>query len=323
MSLLPMWTASAWAWCASTILADDDGPSDQVWWPTASDPVGPDTIVIVSQSGLGQVGAVQILDPTGFAVPASRIDVSDGAAVFVPDAPLSPGSDYEVVTETTNDGPHTFDVVDVPVGEIPPTPFPVRRQLYADAVFLDERCPDEAYTRHEVEYRLCEETALIVAVVADTEPAAPASIADVGPVDAIGGGDGIDIVSSALGVGAPATLWIGSFDGGGRFGGWVADALTVPESGTIRFDEPDDDGYVPNTTAFYDCPTEPVSWVTTFEQTCASWTQSGLECNDDDRAEENDTSDAGCSCATGPSTGGFAGGSGGLFTLLFAWRRRR
>ena len=136
----------------------------------------------------------------------------------------------------------TFDVVDEEPEPVESTSFPVRRQLYADAVFLDERCPDEGVTRRAVDYRLCEPAVLHVAVVGGTEPGAPSAIADLGPIDAASvDGDTVTVAAEALSPGASTTVWLAAIDGYGRLGGWIGDVLTMPETGTVRFDHPDDD----------------------------------------------------------------------------------
>jgi hypothetical protein len=162
----------------------------------------------------------------------------------------------------------------------------------------------------------------MVAVVSETEPPIPSTVADLGDVDGVGSGDLLDL-TSGLSPGDASTVWLGTFDGAGRFRGWVADPITMPESGTIRLEKPIDDTgastTTPDTFGFVDCPTVPVSWIVEFEQTCASWESTGLECNDAvDDDEDVDASDL-CGCASGA---GAAWSIGPLLALLIARGRR-
>ena len=299
MSLALPWLVAptAFGFCSSTVLVDYYGPSDVLEWPSY-EPAGPDTILVVHRSGLGSVGALQILDPGGVEVPATRVDLAQQWVVLVPDAPLAVGDGYSLVTDTIY-SPVSFDVADASGGDGDPARVPFRRETFSEVVRLDASCPDEAFTVHEVHYRLCGTSALMVAVVAETEPPTPTGVGDLGDVNGVGSGDLLD-VTEGLSPGDSATVWLGTFDGAGRFRGWVEDPITVPEAGTIRLEEPIDDTIgstsTPDTFAYVHCPSVPVEWITTFEQTCESWAPTGLECNDDD-AQGSDV----CGCTTGPN----------------------
>ena len=317
LSLLP-WLLDplAFGFCESTLNADDYGPADALEWPSY-EPAMPDSILVVHRSGLGPVGALQILDPGGLDVPAQRIDIAEQWVVLVPDAPLAVGDGYALVTDTLY-SPASFDVVDGSPGDVAPPLVPVRRDTFSDVLRQDESCPDEAFTVHEVDYRLCGRDALLVAVVSDTEPPTPATVADLGAVNGVGSGDEL-VVTDGLAAGEATTVWLGAFDGVGRFRGWIADAITMPDAGTIRLEEFAGDTITDTLTptTFTDCPTAPVTWSATFEETCASWESTGLECNDgEDEAED----DVDCGCATGR---GGAWGAGAALGLLVGRRRRR
>jgi hypothetical protein len=307
-------TPAAFAYCDSTLIVDYSGPQDVLEWPddrTAT----PDSIFVVQRSGLGSVGALSILDPLGVEVSVTRIDVAEQWTVLVPSAPLAIGEDYELVTEDLY-SPTTFDVVDESAGDLEAPLVPARRSTFSEVLRLDENCPDEAYVVDEVHYRMCGRSALIVALVGEMQPAVPTSIADLGVVTGAGTGDELVLVDT-FSPGDSTTVWLGSFDGVGRFRGWVADAITIPDAGTIRLEQPagHTGGETTTPTVITDCPTAPVSWVAAFEETCASWEPTGLECNEEEDADGSDV----CGCTSG------VGGAWGVAPLLAALvaRRRR
>ncbi len=315
MTLLSWLVAPALGSCHTPIIDGYYGPIDYLEWPFGT-PVPPDTILVVHRSVPGDVGALQLLDPAGVEVPATRVDVAPQWVVLVPDAPLAVGVGYTLVTETPYYSPRPFDVSDGTAGDVEPALVPIRRNTFSEMLREDDDCPEQVSTRHGVDYLTCGTGALLVAVVAETEPPVPATVADLGELDGVGGSGDTIFVTDGLTVGEATTIWLGAFDGVGRFQGWVGDPITMPEAGTVRLEYADDAVGAYSSPAYLVCPPVPVAWTSTFEQTCTSWESSGLECNEDpDQPSGPDV----CGCATGVNG---AWGASALLGLLVARRRR-
>lgn len=288
------------------------GPHTFLAWPEPG-PGPSDGIVVVQRMGsdASMEGIDLVLyDEVGAEIAVDRYDLpslqGESLAVLAPRAPLPAGT----YTVEASDGSRIrdFEVVDA-VAEPGGPPVPIARSLGSEIARGSWSCPEQIETHSELGYQLCSEVPMPISLLAfgDSEPPPP-TLAELG--EAVAGVTGQLWSWPELAPGTSATVWLGGFDGAGRFTGWTPDLVQMPPAQTLVTERaegaPLEFEGIPG--VHEACPTE-VVWTLASSGSCELWAVDA--CAPPAEPEEARA----CGCATGPSAGLWALGLAGLLAL--------